>query len=73
MNLQLDDVDVFVRIVELGSLSAAVQLSVNAVTKAREVIYVSISQSDAINEAKMLPIPAPTPERPITARPAPIV
>ncbi|MFO0990267.1 MAG: ABC transporter substrate-binding protein, partial [Alphaproteobacteria bacterium] len=36
----------------VGALSAAVQLSVNAVTKAREVIYVSISQSDAINEAK---------------------
>ena len=36
----------------VGSLSAAVQLSVNAVTKARGVIFVSISQSDAINEAK---------------------
>ncbi|NIA71516.1 ABC transporter substrate-binding protein [Pelagibius litoralis] len=35
-----------------GSLSASVQLSVNAVTKARGIIYVSISQSDAINEAK---------------------
>ncbi|MGE5767845.1 MAG: ABC transporter substrate-binding protein [Bacteroidota bacterium] len=34
-----------------GSLSASVQLSVNAVTKARGIIYVSISQSDAINEA----------------------
>jgi len=36
----------------VGSLSAAVQLSINAVTKARGVIFVSISQSDAINEAK---------------------
>lgn len=35
-----------------GSLSASVQLSVNAVTKARGIIYVSISQSDAINEVK---------------------
>lgn len=35
-----------------GSLSASVQLSVNAVTKARGIIYVSISQSDAINEAQ---------------------
>ncbi len=36
----------------VGALSAAVQLSVNEVAKARGVIYVSISQSDAINEAK---------------------
>lgn len=36
----------------VGALSAAVQLSVNEVTKARGIIYVSISQSDAINEAK---------------------
>lgn len=35
-----------------GALSASVQLSVNAVAKAREVIYMSISQSDAINESK---------------------
>ena len=34
-----------------GTLSAAVQLSVNNVTKARGVIYVSISQSDKISEA----------------------
>ncbi|KIZ40750.1 MULTISPECIES: ABC transporter substrate-binding protein [Rhodopseudomonas] len=36
----------------VGSLSSAVQLSVNEVTRARGVIYVSISQSDTINEAK---------------------
>lgn len=36
----------------VGSLSAAVQLSVNNVTKERKVIFNSISQSDAINEAK---------------------
>lgn len=36
----------------VGSLSAAVQLAVNEVTKARGIIYNSISQSDAINEAK---------------------
>lgn len=36
----------------VGALSAAVQLAVNEVTKARGVIYVSISQSDSINEAK---------------------
>lgn len=34
-----------------GTLSAAVQLSVNNVTKARGVIYVSISQSDKISES----------------------
>ena len=34
-----------------GSLSAAVQLAVNNVTKARRVIFNSISQSDDINEA----------------------
>lgn len=34
-----------------GTLSAAVQLSVNNVTKARGVLYVSISQSDQISEA----------------------
>ena len=36
----------------VGSLSAAVQLSVNNVTKERGVIFNSISQSDAINEVK---------------------
>lgn len=36
----------------VGSVSAAVQLSVNNVTKQRKVIYNSISQSDAINESK---------------------
>jgi len=36
----------------VGSLSAAVQLSINNVTKERGVIFNSISQSDAINEAK---------------------
>jgi branched-chain amino acid transport system substrate-binding protein len=35
----------------VGSLSAAVQLAVNNVAKERGVIYNSISQSDAINEA----------------------
>ncbi len=36
----------------VGSLSAAVQLSINNVTKERGVIFNSISQSDAINEAR---------------------
>jgi branched-chain amino acid transport system substrate-binding protein len=36
----------------VGSLSAAVQLSVNNVTRERKILYNSISQSDAINEAK---------------------
>lgn len=36
----------------VGSLSAATQLSMNAVTRERKVIFNSISQSDAINEAK---------------------
>lgn len=36
----------------VGSLSAAVQLSVNNVCKERGIIYNSISQSDAINEVK---------------------
>jgi len=36
----------------VGSLSASVQLSVNNVAKERGVIFNSISQSDAINEAK---------------------
>lgn len=35
-----------------GSLSSAVQLAVNEVTRARGVIYMSISQSDTINEVK---------------------
>ncbi|WP_088344598.1 MULTISPECIES: ABC transporter substrate-binding protein [Rhodomicrobium] len=35
----------------VGSLSASVQLAVNNVTKERGIIYNSISQSDAINEA----------------------
>src|SRR3982075_548687 len=35
----------------VGSLSAAVQLAVNNVTKQRKVIFNSISQSDSINEA----------------------
>jgi branched-chain amino acid transport system substrate-binding protein len=36
----------------VGSLSAATQLSINAVCKDRKVLFNSISQSDAINEAK---------------------
>ena len=36
----------------VGSLSAATQLSINAVTRERKVIFNSISQSDTINEAK---------------------
>ncbi len=36
----------------VGSLSAATQLSINAVARDRKVIFNSISQSDAINEAK---------------------
>jgi branched-chain amino acid transport system substrate-binding protein len=36
----------------VGSLSAATQLSINAVCRDRKVIFNSISQSDAINEAK---------------------
>ena len=36
----------------VGALSSAVQLAVNEVTRARGVIYNSISQSDTINEAK---------------------
>ena len=35
----------------VGGLSAATQLAINNVTKQRKVIYVSISQSDVINEA----------------------
>src|SRR5271155_5424234 len=34
----------------VGSLSAAVQLAINNVTKERGIIYNSISQSDTINE-----------------------
>src|ERR1700677_2420615 len=45
--IESDKVDFIV-----GSLSASVQLAVNNVTKARKVLYNSISQSDAINEAK---------------------
>lgn len=36
----------------VGSVSAAVQLSVNNVAKQRRIIYNSISQADTINEAK---------------------
>lgn len=36
----------------VGSLSAATQLSINAVCRDRKTIFNSISQSDAINEAK---------------------
>lgn len=36
----------------VGSLSAATQLSINAVARDRKIIFNSISQSDAINEAK---------------------
>lgn len=36
----------------VGSLSAAVQLSINNVTRQRGIIFNSVSQSDAINEAK---------------------
>jgi branched-chain amino acid transport system substrate-binding protein len=36
----------------VGALSSAVQLSVNEVTRARSVLYISISQSDTINEIK---------------------
>jgi branched-chain amino acid transport system substrate-binding protein len=36
----------------VGSLSAATQLSINAVAKERKIIFNSISQSDAINEVK---------------------
>lgn len=35
----------------VGGLSAATQLSINNVTRQRKIIYVSISQSDVINEA----------------------
>jgi branched-chain amino acid transport system substrate-binding protein len=36
----------------VGSLSAATQLSINAVSRDRKIIFNSISQSDAINDAK---------------------
>ena len=36
----------------VGSLSAATQLSINAVTRERKIVFNSISQSDTINEAK---------------------
>ena len=36
----------------VGSLSAATQLSINAVCKERKILFNSISQSDAINEVK---------------------
>ncbi len=36
----------------VGALSAAIQLAVNEVTRARGVLYISISQSDTINEKK---------------------
>lgn len=36
----------------VGGLSASVQLAINNVTKERRIIFNSISQSDAINEAK---------------------
>jgi len=35
----------------VGSLSASVQLAINNITKERKIIFNSISQSDAINEA----------------------
>ena len=35
----------------VGGLSAAVQLAINNVTKQRRILFNSISQSDAINEA----------------------
>lgn len=36
----------------VGALSAAVQLAVNEVTRARGMLYISISQSDTINEVR---------------------
>jgi branched-chain amino acid transport system substrate-binding protein len=45
--IEKDKVDFIV-----GSLSAATQLSINAVTRERKIIFNSISQSDAINEVK---------------------
>jgi branched-chain amino acid transport system substrate-binding protein len=45
--IEKDKVDFMV-----GSLSAATQLSINAVCRDRKILFNSISQSDAINEAK---------------------
>ncbi|MBL8309121.1 MAG: ABC transporter substrate-binding protein [Burkholderiales bacterium] len=45
--IEKDKVDLIV-----GSLSAATQLSINAICKSRKTLFNSISQSDAINEAK---------------------
>ncbi len=45
--IEKDKVDFIV-----GSLSAATQLSINAVCRERKVLFNSISQSDAINEVK---------------------
>jgi len=45
--IEKDKVDFIV-----GSLSAATQLSINAVTRERKILFNSISQSDAINEVK---------------------
>jgi branched-chain amino acid transport system substrate-binding protein len=45
--IEKDKVDFIV-----GSLSAATQLSINGVCRERKVLFNSISQSDAINEAK---------------------
>ena len=36
----------------VGALSSAIQLAVNEVTRARGILYISISQSDTINEVK---------------------
>ncbi len=36
----------------VGALSSAIQLATNEVTRARGVLYISISQSDSINEVK---------------------
>jgi len=36
----------------VGALSSALQLAVNEVTRARGILYISISQSDTINEVK---------------------
>lgn len=36
----------------VGALSSAIQLATNEVTRARGVLYISISQSDTINEVK---------------------
>ncbi|HEY0219550.1 MAG TPA: ABC transporter substrate-binding protein, partial [Afipia sp.] len=36
----------------VGALSSAIQLATNEVTRARGILYISISQSDTINEVK---------------------